>query len=109
LDLQDPRDANTGNLLPRRATHHGMLGLDTTVDEWSLGVELQASAMRFDTAANTTVLPGYVLLNLNGERQVAKDWTLLLRLDNATDAVYQLANGYSTAGRTLYAGIRWAP
>ena len=109
LDLQDPRDATSGKLLVRRTTHHGVLGLDTTVDEWSLGVELQASAMRFDDKANATVLPGYVLLNLNGQRQIAKDWTLLLRLDNATDTVYQLANGYATAGRTLYAGMRWAP
>lgn len=109
LDLQDPRDSVTGKLLPRRATHHAVVGLDTHVQSWSLGAELQLSSMRFDDAANATVLPGYVLLNLSAQRPMSREWSVLVRMDNATDTKYQLADTYATAGRTLYVGLKWAP
>ena len=50
-----------------------------------------------------------VLLGLFGEKRVSHDWSLLVRVDNATDAVYQLANTYATPGRSLYVGMKWAP
>jgi len=109
LDLQDPRDNVTGKLLARRATHHAVVGLDTRFESWSLGGELQLSSMRFDDAANATVLPGYVLLNLSAQRRVSREWSVLVRMDNVTDTKYQLADTYATAGRTLYAGLKWAP
>lgn len=109
LDLQDPRDNVTGKFLPRRATHHAVVGLDIHVQSWSLGGALQLSSMRFDDAANNTMLPGYVLLNLSAQRMVSRDWTFLVRLDNATDTKYQLADTYATAGRTLYVALKWAP
>ncbi len=109
LDLQDPRDAITGKLLARRSTHHANVGVDTRLGEWTVGADLQMSALRYDDAANNTVLPGYVLLGLFGEKRVSHDWSLLVRVDNATDAVYQLANTYATPGRSLYVGMKWAP
>lgn len=108
LDLQDPRDGVTGNMLPRRTTHHATLGLDTRLGAWALSADAQLSAMRYDDAANTTVLPAYTLINLAAQNRIARDWTLLVRLDNATDTAYQLANTYATAGRTLYVGLKWA-
>jgi vitamin B12 transporter len=109
LDLQDPRDAVTGKLLPRRSTHHASAGVDTRWGDWALGADLQLSALRYDEAANTTVLPGYVLLGLSAENRVRKDWTVIARVDNATDAAYQLVNTYATPGRSLYVGLKWAP
>lgn len=109
LDLQDPRDRVSGKLLARRTTHHATLGLDTWVDDWTLSANLQLSAMRYDDAANTTVLPGYVLLGLSAERRLGRSWTLLARLDNATDTQYELASTYATPGRSLYLGLKWAP
>lgn len=109
LDLQDPRDSVTGKLLPRRATHHAVVGLDARVQSWSLGAEMQLSSLRYDDAANATVLPGHVLLNLSAQRAVSREWSVLLRMDNATDTKYQLADTYATAGRTLFVGLKWAP
>lgn len=109
LDVQDPRDRSTGNLLARRASHHAMLGVDTRAGAWVYGAESQLSGARYDTAANTTVLPGYALFNLYARASLARDWSLLLRVDNATDTSYQLASGYATAGRTFYVGLSWAP
>ena len=108
LDLQDPRDSVTGKLLARRAQQHGKLAGETRARGWAVGAELQASGLRYNNAGNTTELPGYALLGLRAESQVAKNWTLLVRLDNATDAKYELAQGYASAGRSLYAGLSWA-
>ena len=108
LDLQDPRDSVTGKLLARRAQQHGKLAAETRVRGWAVGAELQASGLRYNDAGNTTELPGYALLGLRAESQVAKNWTLLVRLDTVTDAKYELAQGYASAGRSLYAGLSWA-
>lgn len=109
LDLQDPRDGVTGKLLPRRATHHASLAVDTRWGEWTVGADMKLSALRYDDAANNTVLPSYGLLGLYAQNRIAKDWTLTARIDNATDAVYQLTNTYVTAGRSLFVGLKWAP
>ncbi|WCM86742.1 TonB-dependent receptor domain-containing protein [Acidovorax sp. NCPPB 3576] len=109
VDFQNPRDEDTGRLLARRSKRHGTLGADTQVAGWTLGTEVQASGRRFDTAANTTVLGGYTLVNLYASTRIARDVTLLARVDNLADKDYQLARTYATAGRTFYAGLKWAP
>lgn len=109
LDVQNPRDTQTGTLLARRASHHARLSTDTHVGHWQVGAGAQLSGARYDTAANTTVLPGYALLDLYASTRIGKDWSVLARIDNLTDTPYQLASGYATAGRSLYVGLRWAP
>ena len=72
LDLQNPRDLDTGKQLARRAKQHGTLGADTRVGSWLLGAEAQFSGQRFDDAANTSVLGGYSLLNLSASTPLAQ-------------------------------------
>ena len=67
------------------------------------------SAMRYDTIANTTELPGYGLVNLSASTALTKDWKALVRIDNLADKVYQTANTFATARRSLYVGLTWAP
>jgi vitamin B12 transporter len=109
LDLQDPRDKVTGNLLARRASQHGTVGMDTRVGSWTLGADAQLAGDRYDNAANTTLLPGYVLLNLTASRPVARDWTFLARVDNLLDQKYTLASTYATAGQSVFFSLTWAP
>ncbi len=109
LDLQNPRDLDTGRQLARRAKKHGTLTADTHVANWLLGVESQFSGRRFDDAGNTTVLGGYTLLNLSASTPLARDWTLMARVDNLADKQYELAQTYATAGRSFYVGVKWAP
>jgi len=40
---------------------------------------------------------------------VARDFTLLARVDNLGDKNYELARTYVPPGRTLYVGLKWAP
>lgn len=109
LDIQDPRDLATGNLLARRARQHGTLGADTHIAAWTVGAEAQFSGRRYDDAANMQPLGGYALIGLYVSTHLSKDWTLLARVDNLADKNYQLAYSYVTPGRTFYAGLRWAP
>jgi vitamin B12 transporter len=108
-DFQNPRDLDTGKQLARRARRHAMLGADTELAGWRLGAEVQASGKRFDTVANTTELGGYALVNLSASTRMARDWTLLARIDNVADKDYQTARTYATEGRTFYLGLKWAP
>ena len=82
---------------------------DTRIADWTVGAEVQASGRRFDTVANTNVLRGYALVNLHASTRIARDYTLLARVDNLADKDYQLARTYATPGRTLYVGVKWAP
>ena len=109
IDLQRPRDLDTGKQLARRAKQHATFGADTRLAGWTVGAEVQASGRRFDTVANTNVLGGYTLLNLYASTRIARDYTLLARIDNLADKDYQLARTYATAGRTVYVGVKWAP
>jgi vitamin B12 transporter len=109
FDWQDPRDLTRDRQLARRAKHHAVLGADTQFAGWTWGAELQASGRRYDNAANTQVLGGYGLVNLYASTRVARDFTLLARVDNLNDKRYETASTYATAGRTLYVALKWAP
>ena len=109
IDWQDARDLATGKQLQRRARRHATLSADTVLAGWTVGAEVQASGKRFDNAANTQVLGGYGLVNLYASTRIARDFTLLARVDNLGDKHYQLARTYVTPGRTLYVGLKWAP
>ncbi len=109
LDLQNPENDRTGNLLPRRARQHGAV---QALQQWGpvqLGMEFVASSLRYDNAANTVKMGGYGIVNLTAEWRVAKGTTLFARGNNVFDKNYQLAADYSTGGATVFAGIRWQP
>ena len=109
VDFQNPHDVNTGKQLARRAKRYATLGADTQVAGWTLGAELQASGQRFDDAKNTKTLGGYGLVNLYASKRIARDFTLLARVDNLADKAYEVARTYVPPGRTLYVGLKWAP
>jgi len=109
LDLQDPKDDATGNLLPRRAKRHGTLALAQRVGPALLGVEVIASSRRFDDAENTRPLAGYAIVNVTLEVPLPHGFTLLARGDNVGDRDYVLATGYATGGAQAFVGVRWQP
>jgi vitamin B12 transporter len=109
VDVQNPRDLDTGKLLARRSRQHAVLGADWRVANVLLGVETQFTGARFSSPGESTPLPGYALLNLTASTRVAQDWTLLARLDNATNKVYETVSTYATPGRSVYLGAKWAP
>lgn len=109
LDVQDPKDTETGHLLPRRAKQHGAVALTQAVGSMRVFVEVVASSHRFDDAENTRRLPGYALVNAGVEWHAGRGITVLVRGDNLTDRDYALAAGFATPGAQLFAGVRWQP
>lgn len=108
LDWQDPREETTDKLLTRRARQHASFGLDYEQGALRTGVEWLLSGKRYDDVANKNVLPGYGLLNVYADYDVARNWSLFGRLNNVTDKVYELARNYATARSNLFVGIRYA-
>jgi vitamin B12 transporter len=109
LDLQNPTDDATGNLLPRRAREHGAIKVLQQAGPVQFGLEFVASSLRYDDAADQRKMGGYGIVNVSVEWPFAKGFTLLLRGDNVFDKYYQLAADFATGGATAYAGIRWQP
>ncbi|MDD5028883.1 MAG: TonB-dependent receptor [Rhodoferax sp.] len=109
LDLLDPSNAITGKTLSLRARKTLTVGVERPVAGWHLGAELRAVGERFDNAANTIVLPGYALLSLSASTQLAKDWRLVVRLDNTSDTQYQPVGQFANPGRRFYTALQWQP
>jgi vitamin B12 transporter len=109
LDLQDPEDDRTGNLLPRRARRHGALTVLQQVGPAQIGVEVVASSLRYDNAENTIRMGGYGIVNLTLDWTFARGWSVLVRGNNVFDKNYQLAADYSTGGAQVFAAVRWQP
>ncbi len=109
VDLLNPRNETTGKDLSLRAKQIIVLGAELPWSGWTLGAEVQDVGPTFDNAANSIVNAGYTLLNLRAHRELSKDWTLAVRINNATDQTYQKINGYSTAGANFFTTLQWAP
>jgi len=114
IDSIDPVNATAGSVnhgkrLPRRARDSARLSADWRGGGWTLGGALQAQGSRYDDPANTRRLPGYATLDLRAEHQLARDWTLALRLNNALDRAYETIWGYNQPGREGFVTLRWTP
>ena len=100
FDLLDPRNRSNDRLLPRRAREFGQLGVAVPVaPSAEVALSVRGAGRRFDDAANRNALAGYAVLDLATRWQIAPNWRLEGRIDNALDRDYQTARGYSTGGR----------
>lgn len=108
-DYLDPRDADSGKILPRRARNYGMIALGQRLGPYEWRVEMQASGNRYDDLKNTNRLAGYALVNLYGAYHLSGDWSLFARINNLFDRDYQLAADYATPGLNAFVGLRYAP
>jgi vitamin B12 transporter len=109
LSVQDPKDADTGQLLARRARMHGTLHTDFARGPWRTGAELTLSGPRFDDAANTVRLPGYAVTNLSLAYAIGRDLAAQLRWDNVLDRKYELVRGYNTPASSAFLTLRYEP
>jgi len=107
LDWHDPRNADTGKLLQRRARRMASFGAETRRAGWTYGAEVQLSGERFENAANTQRLGGYGLVNLFASTTLMRGLTLEGRIDNIGDKDYELVRTYATPGRYVQLTLRW--
>jgi vitamin B12 transporter len=109
--VQDPRDLDGDTTLLRRTRHSlDFQGSKEFAHQVTVGTDLLLAGSRQDVdvvfGAPTTD-GGYLLAGFFGHWNFLPSWTLSLRLDNAFDKRYQLANGYNTAGRSASIAIRY--
>ena len=109
VDVLNPRNNVTGKYLSLRAQQVVVLGAEMPWNDWVLGAEMQDVGANYDNAANTTVNRGYTLLNVRALYNVDQDWTLAMRINNATDQTYQQVSGYATPGCNFFVTLQWAP
>ena len=109
VDVLNPRNNVTGKYLTLRAQQIMVLGAEMPWNDWVLGAEMEDVGASYDNATNTTVNRGYTLLNVRALYNVDQDWTLAMRINNATDQTYQQVSGYATPGCNFFVTLQWAP
>lgn len=107
ISLQDPKDLTTDKQLARRAKEKYSLTGRYLGDGFSASAELTHTGERPDSAYSDIILDAYTLLNLSATKSIAKMFHLGLRLENLTDEDYQLADGFNTAGRSIFVDLRY--
>jgi vitamin B12 transporter len=106
LDIAEPKDRGTGNVLPRRAQQYGGAAVDYTRGALRLTTELVASGRRFDNVANTQRMGGYSLWNIVASYQLTRQWSVFARWNNVFDKQYELASNFATPGSNVFIGVR---
>ena len=107
LDLQQPEDATTGRLLPRRAERHAAMRASFPALAGTLTGELVASSERYNDSANQQRMGGYGVVNFAYDIVATRQWKLFARLNNVADKQYELVRDFNVPGRTLFAGVRY--
>lgn len=106
---QDPWSVTDQELLGRRARQYGSVDMSRQILAYEVGTRFYAAGARKDSHYNAHVLPGYSTWAFYVNRKIDRDWTVRLKLENAFNRNYQLAYGYNTPGRGLYAALQYHP
>ena len=118
VTLQDPvtipADAALGPQLRRRAQAFGNIGVYRTVGEWRFGADLYSTDKRVD--AEITAFPtqkvglaSYNLLTLTARYNITKEIYVAAKLDNASNARYQVVHGFNTPQRGFFLTFGYQP
>lgn len=103
---QDPWNAVTQKQLDRRAKSYGTLDVSRPLASYDVGARLYVSGQRKDGDMS---LSAYKLWSFYASRKIGSEWTARVRLENAFDKAYQLAYGYNTPGRGIFASLQYQP
>lgn len=104
LTLQNPKDADTGQRLARRARELASVSAARSSGPWTVNVSVSYAGTRFDEGNR---LGSYALAGLSSSYKVSKEWSLISRIDNVFDENYQSVFGYNQLPRTIFVGFRW--
>ncbi|MGA8262165.1 MAG: TonB-dependent receptor [Arenicellales bacterium] len=105
LTLMDPRDRNTGNLLPRRPRTSMSLDVERAFDRLRVGGRVVAQGDRYDDAANTVKVNGFATVDLTAQYELRPGLYLRGRIGNLFDKSYQTAATFNSAGRNVFVSM----
>ena len=107
-----PGSVYEGNRLARRPKHLANAELGWTPGGAFTGADLSVAARyagkSFDDRANNVTLDDYWLVDLRASYPLVAGFEVYGRIENLFDTDYHTVAGYGTAGRSAYAGVRWA-
>ncbi|PSL12216.1 vitamin B12 transporter [Marinobacterium halophilum] len=106
LDLMDPKDRDTDELLNRRARKVFNLSADRDFGAYAVGGNVQAVGKRNDGSER---LSGYTTVDLRGSYALGNDWSLRAKIENLLDEDYQTAKDYNQPDRTYWLSLHYAP
>ena len=110
LVIQDPWNVTGGYLPGRRAKQYGALDLSRWLGGYEVGLKLNAYSARADfNQANSPVLAGYAASDFYVSRKFSNEWIARAKLENAFNRKYELAGGYKTPGRGVFATLQYQP
>lgn len=108
--VQNPYDITNDSQLLRRAEHIYSLygGYKTSLADIGLNISYSGKRPDIDPVSFARIHTGeYTLVNLTGRYQYTSKLALSGRLENLTDEDYELAAGYNTPGRSLFAELNY--
>jgi len=106
---QSPRDLSNDGWLLRRARASATLGVERRFGpdgRHVIGLDVLTAGARADFGG--TRLAPYTVATLSASVELQPRWTAQLRLENLTDERYELARGYNTPRRALFAATRYS-
>ena len=106
---QDPWSITDNERLGRRARHYGSADISRPFMGYEVGTRFYAAGERKDSHYNSHMLAGYSTWAFYASRKIDNQWTARVKLENAFDRQYQLAYGYNTPGRGIYATLQYQP
>jgi vitamin B12 transporter len=104
LTVQDPRDADTGDRLRRRAALLGSISASRIFGYLRIGGDLAYTGSRPDGDNN---LRPYWLAGVTARYQVNKSYSLFGRIENLFNEDYQTAYSFNQPSRGLFVGLNW--
>lgn len=106
LDLIDPRNQDTGALLPQRAQQVLKLGMDQSVGELRMTAEWLLTGERADSMSGQT-MGGYGLLNFVASYPLTSSADIQVRWNNVLGKTYTLVEGYNNPGSNVFVNVAW--
>ncbi len=106
---QDPWSVTDNERLARRAREYGSVDISRPFMGYEVGTRFYAAGERKDSHYNTRMLAGYSTWAFYASRKIDSEWTARVKLENAFNRDYQLAYGYNTPGRGIYATLQYQP
>ncbi len=108
LIFQDPWNVTTNSLPGRRAKQYGSFDISRLISGYEVGAKFVGSSDRSNFGGQAD-LAGYTTWAFYASRKIDTDWTGRVKLENAFNRNYELAGGYNTPSRGIYATLQYQP
>jgi vitamin B12 transporter len=108
LVFQDPWNVTTSSLPGRRAKQYGSFDISRLISGYEVGTKFVGTSAR-SNFGGAPDLAGYTTWAFYAGRKIDGDWTARVKLENAFNRSYELAGGYNTPGRGLFASLQYQP